>query len=1281
MSVSVIACVIAITPGSDNGSDLPPLGFQSDSSKHAFPACAWDANACVTTTPDPAVKASTPNMHMNPRPISNTGQLARFAAATLAMLFSLSVSAQQTVTTEQATAAADAENVVVLSPFVVTTEKDVGYFAENTLMGSRMNTKVSDLAASITVVTKQQLEDTGALDINDVFLYEANTEGAGTFTPVAMNRNNLTDNIGGYSGDDGSPFGIATANRVRGLGRVDTAQNNYPTIARLAFDAYNTNSVEINRGPNSMLFGTGAPAGIINQSSAQAVLGQQKTQIQFRGGSNDAWRASFNSNIPIGDKLAVFVAGLYDSRGFARKPSSDVYRRQYAAITFEPFRRTRLSASFEHYDNYNNRPNFLPPQDRVTPWLNAGRPGFNPSTQIFTFQDGGAVTQPYLLSTRDARYVAGVTPSNAAALTATTSPFFIPGMGYLAGRQTLFYDSGREVAFWVPSTPNGSGTFGTTVNGVTGALPTDANRTQAQHLIAAARYTATTADPVPRPPSSSGATGYGVWVLPHLTDKSIYNWEEYNISGNNFGNQSAEIWNVELQQQILPNLNFSAGWFRQEFEEWTHYGLGQANQAPRLYVDTNTHYLDGTPNPYFGSPYVFDSQADTFYRPETNNNYRAMLAYEMDRTNDEGWTRHLGRHLLLGLASRQEQWANNLRYRLSYVSGDGRFMPNLTPPVPNNYSFAGNASSIQRIFYLGQNSSAIVDRGLSVIPSPGFGGPTQSSLSYYDWNAAGFRQTSMSYDMNLFYAGGNYGVNTRDTDSMSVGWQAYLWNERIIPTIGWRKDKLELAAYDGRDANGNNLTTATTYVAGRGIPGLENHLGPVREFEGTTRTKGVVMRLFKGWEGIERRANEGSFIAGALRNLSFHYNESDNFNAPAGIQADFFNRPLSPPSGEGKDYGVGFQLFDDKLVVRLNWYEASNKFAVTSQTNTVVARMQRIDTVAAKRWAEYVVRIQSGQDPRVEADFHNNTVNPLSPAQEAAITALQWGSFELADYNWPNYGSATIAATESNTSEGKELQMTYNPTRAWTIKWTVGQQEAQFSDTAPEAAEWEAFRKPQWEALGISGVAPNGFDFSQVHTLENGNALYLGSFWNGYGFTQGATFNDAPSNPAGAINTPASTYVAIVDAIYLPVKALQNTKSANLREWSTSLLTNYTFQKGRLKGLSIGGSYRWQDEAVAGYQSLLDPSTYARPNATTANIVFPDLTKPIFTPSIDALDLWASYYMKIYKGKVGMKIQVNVRDVMEDGGLQAVIFNQDGTPAQYRIVEPRTWFITTTFDF
>lgn len=1174
-----------------------------------------------------------------------------------------------------------ADDKLVLSPFVVTTEKDSGYYAENTLMGSRLNSKISDLAASITVVTKQQLEDTGALDINDVFRYEANTEGASTYTPVALNRSNLTDNIGGYSGDDGASFGVATANRVRGLGRVDTAQNNYPTISRLAFDSYNTNSVEISRGPNSMLFGTGAPAGIVNQSSAAAVLGQQKTQVQLRGGSFDAWRVSANTNIPIGDKVAIFLAGLYDSRGFQRKPSSDIYRRQYGAITYQPFRRTLISASAEHYDNYNNRPNFLPPQDRVTPWLNAGRPGFNPSTQRFTFANG-TVTQPYLNSTLDARYVAGVTPSNDAALTSTTSPFYIPGLGFLAGRQTIYYDRGKEVGFWVPNGTNGSGTFGTTINGVTGALPADAARTQAQRVIAASRLVLTNSDPVPIPPASTGATGYGTWILPHITDKSIYNWEEYNISGNNYGDQKAVTFNVELQQQILPNLNFSAGWFRQEFEEYTHYGLGQANQAPRLFVDVNTHNLDGTVNPYFGAPFVFDSQADTFYAPESNDNWRTMLSYELDLTNRNGWTRWLGRHRFLGLMSEQRQWKNNLRYRLSYTGGDGRFLPNLNPAVPNNFSFAGNASSIQRIFYVGDGgSNGTVSRGLNAVGEPGFGGPTHSSLRFYNFNTNQWSNADMTYDMNLFYAGGNYGVATRKTESKSFAWQGYLWEDRIIPTMGWRTDDLVLTAFDGRNNDNVALTDPMRYIGGRGIPGLEHHQGAPREFSGTTKTRGVVARLFKGWAGIERRADDGNFVADLVRNLGLHYNESDNFNPPAGLQVDFFNRPLPAPSGKGKDYGVQIAMFDNKLVARLNWYEASNENALSNGANTVVGRLQRIDTTSAKRWAEYVVRIRSGQNPATEVDFDSVTTRPLTAAQEAQVRDLQWGNFEFKDYNWPNYGAATVNSTESNISKGKELQLTYNPIKNWTIKWTVGQQQSSYSKVGPEVSEWIDYRRPQWMAL----TAP---DMPALITRPDGRQLSLRSFWTGFGFTRGypngtgsAFAGDADSNSTGAINTPASTYTSIVESVLFPVIAQQNTKAANMREWSTTILSSYSVQKGRFKGLTFGGQYNWQDKAVAGYQSLLDPATYARPTPTTANIVFPDLTKPIYTPAIDSLDLFASYTRKIWRDKVRMKIQLNVRDVMEDGGLQAVVFNQDGSPAQYRIKDPRVWFVTTTFDF
>lgn len=64
----------------------------------------------------------------------------------------------------------NADGVVELSPFQVDASSDVGYYATNTLAGSRLNTKVGDLASSITVVTKQQAEDTGAIDIQDMFI-------------------------------------------------------------------------------------------------------------------------------------------------------------------------------------------------------------------------------------------------------------------------------------------------------------------------------------------------------------------------------------------------------------------------------------------------------------------------------------------------------------------------------------------------------------------------------------------------------------------------------------------------------------------------------------------------------------------------------------------------------------------------------------------------------------------------------------------------------------------------------------------------------------------------------------------------------------------------------------------------------------------------------------------------------------------------------------------------------------------------------------------------------
>ncbi|HEY0947427.1 MAG TPA: TonB-dependent receptor plug domain-containing protein, partial [Opitutaceae bacterium] len=273
------------------------------------------------------------------------------------------------------------QDIIELSPFSVDASKDEGYYSENTLAGSRLNTRVADLGASITVVTKQQLIDTASLDMNDVFLYEANTEGTGNFTDFNIDtRGAVQDRNAGFQGGAPSlPFGPSTSNRVRGIGSVDRLHDYYPSNQRIPFDVYNTDSVEINRGPNSLLFGLGSPAGIVNQSSAKANLRRPSYQIEGRYGTNDAWRASFNANQPIiRDKLAIYVAGLHDERGFEREPSYDITQRYYGAFTFKPFSKTTIRGSYERYENRNRRPNSTTPRDFVSGWIAAGRPSYNP---------------------------------------------------------------------------------------------------------------------------------------------------------------------------------------------------------------------------------------------------------------------------------------------------------------------------------------------------------------------------------------------------------------------------------------------------------------------------------------------------------------------------------------------------------------------------------------------------------------------------------------------------------------------------------------------------------------------------------------------------------------------------------------------------------------------------------------------------------------------------------------------------------------------------------------
>ena len=1188
---------------------------------------------------------------MTPQPSLLPTGARRLAASLLAFFLTVTLSAQEAKTepnpqdAERDAAKRQAElnaamvkepppppdEVVTLSPFIVQqSSKDIGYYAENTLAGSRLNTKIGDLASSITVVTKQQMTDTASLNINDVFMYEASTEGANTFTQTDVSRNGVPrDTIAGYSADNGDPSTRATANRVRGLSAPDAAQNNYPAITRIPFDEYNTQAIEISRGPNSLLFGTGSPAGIVNQSTAQAIVNQRMTHLETRFGSWDARRGSFTHNQPlVKDKLAIYVAAVQNEEGFRRKPSADRTSRLYGAVTFQPFPKTRITASFERFREYNNAPNSQTPRDYVSAWLAAGRPAYDPTTRSITILDTGVVKGPYTTAAASPGYPPGTIIGNPALTTAPTltvpNPLYIPGIqfGITGSARTTVFTNQGQILYITPVT----GTPFTTLVAPYTAYnaPAAGARTPAQWLIADRRLTSSLGPAAP--------AGYGGWIQPSTTDKSIYDYESVNLLQMNYGNYDGRTGNLELQQEILPNLNFSAGVFRQKLGAVENYTVSNANAITTIYVDTNQKNIDGTVNTHFGNPFLADISPDTFLTPERNNNYRGMLAYDVDFTKWNGLARFLGRHRLVGLYSGQDSVRETFRYRNTFDGGDLRAI------IAN--------SGITRVFYVGNNDHGTVNYAPGLLGQPGYGGPDTGTVSTYNWTTAAWETSPLHMSQQLFYAG-KYGTEQKVIEGTSVALTSYFWDDRIIATMGVRNDE-----YKARTTDTTNKTTALLYTNGIAInpDWTKSALTDWFRLSGKTRTTGVVVKALRWRDG----------------ELMFHYNKSGNFNPPAGIPVDFFGVPLPKSTGQGKDYGVGVSMFDNKLVARLNWFESSNVNALATAAGTAIGRVSRVDTSSFRSWAEFVVRIRNGQNPALP-NFTGTSASPLTQQMKNDIaTLMQAPSYD----NWPPAG---INGTQTNLSKGTELQLIYNPMRNWNIKLTAAKVKAVYQDVAPQIDAWLGSASTPGSRLNVwtTAAAP---DMPALVTLSSGTPVSLRNFWTGYGFNSDVLLSNATSSNPSWIS-PQGFYDSAVATEINVAKALQGKTVPNDREWTSSVISNYAFQDGFLKGFSVGGGLRWADKAIAGFYG--DPTK----KDSLGLIVAPDLKRPIYVKAEYHLDLWASYTMKVYHDKSTLRIQLNVRDVTESGRLEPVAYNLDGSAYAFRIIDPRQFFLSTSLDF
>ena len=163
---------------------------------------------------------------------------------------------------------ASLEEAIVLSPFTVSTDKDTGYAATETLAGTRLRTNLRDVASAMSVLTPEMLRDLGANSLDE----------AVDFVPSSDKLTTSQGNVSGNGNFDGYNFRFGNGQQfsIRGVQVNGYSSDFFDTQA--PSDLFNTESLTISRGPNSILFGTGGPAGTALVTSKRALVNRTKVQ-------------------------------------------------------------------------------------------------------------------------------------------------------------------------------------------------------------------------------------------------------------------------------------------------------------------------------------------------------------------------------------------------------------------------------------------------------------------------------------------------------------------------------------------------------------------------------------------------------------------------------------------------------------------------------------------------------------------------------------------------------------------------------------------------------------------------------------------------------------------------------------------------------------------------------------------------------------------------------------------------------------------------------------------
>jgi hypothetical protein len=381
------------------------------------------------------------------------------------------------------------------------------------------------------------------------------------------------------------------------------------------------------------------------------------------------------------------------------------------------------------------------------------------------------------------------------------------------------------------------------------------------------------------------------------------------------------------------------------------------------------------PNPYAGRLY-FDGNWFKDWIKTNNEIYRLSVAWDVGKSN-----RWYGRHRVAGLLEnssqdRRRRWRNE-----TLVDQNG-------VPITNANNAEGAQNQLFRRNYIVEGDFRTYYPSDPSIPVPEF-----------TWNGQRYHSTYVSRAR----------ANThtiKDINTMMVAAQSFWFKDRLVTTVGARKDEVKFKNEQEERINDRNHPRVLS--------------GEV-----------AVSEWYFNGEYVEHRYKPTTFTAGAVlhatKRLSAFYNMSRNNGQPR------FDRTVlphgdvaGPTEGKGRDFGFMFDILgDDRLFIRTTWFE-------TKQIN---------DTPIL---------------PGSNALGVDNLATMLD-------TLLDAGKISQADYD--RQAITWTTATIDVFTEGIEVELVANPTKNLSLRASYSNSKRRRENFFREIFEFFGTRIPEWRPL------------------------------------------------------------------------------------------------------------------------------------------------------------------------------------------------------------------------